>query len=1122
MSEQLTRFISLLEGIFELDKSDLDFGIYRIINIRRKEIERFLKVDLPKRVQETLAPFAADTAGAEKRLKDIEAQLGGSESIAALPQNLPMVQEYHKLKSTLAKGLDLSGLEADVYSHLYSFFNRYYEDGDFISKRRYKEGVYAIPYEGEEVKLYWANQDQYYIKTSENFKDYTFLADGYEIHFKLVNATTEQNNNKESSDAKRAFMLYEEEPEHPEWKTFEYIPAEKKVIIRFIYDIPPDKKFKYDEDNTKRIKTWIATECPPLVSVLLKDVSNDPKKIFTLLEKHLKAYVAKNTFDYFIHKDLHKFLSRELDFYIKNEVMHLDDVDTQNEQHVETYLAMVRAIKRVGGILIDFLASIENFQKKLWLKKKFVVQCDYCITLDRIPEEFYPEIAANDKQREEWVKLYAIDCISAHEGGIERGGAFINAEGKYDIASHRVARREFGYSSPLSVGFLKENPFLIVDTKFFDEAFKFDLLDSVDNFDQQCDGLLIHSENYHALSLLQRKYKEKIDCFYNDPPYNTSEASFLFKNGYKDSSWNTMLYDRYRLSCDLFSDISVLCTAIDDFELSNTIKVCDQIFKPDNRLGNLVIEIKPSGRTNDNFLATSHEYIIMYGNNPSKTEISFFPLTEDQKSLYKGGENDNSFRWRDFLRTGGFSTPEERPNSYYPIYYNTTTKVISLLPDEKSIEIWPIDSEGKKRVWRKTRPSFVEHLSQGEIRVVFRPKTNNYKVQIIDKIKVGTRPKSVWVGSKYDAATHGTKWLKHLFGLSYSFSFPKSVYAVLDTIYTIVNNNDTATIMDIFAGSGTTGEAVIRLNRDSDEIGMRKYILIEMGEYFDTVLKPRIQKIVFSSNWKNGFPVEIPSIKGKHIIEENKKYLRDNDNNENFLSYNVHYKGTEVEDNPEWDEHNPFNGISHCFKYMKLESYEDALSNVVLPKQETTDALFKRFGEEYLVKYMLDLNASGSVLNLDAFREPFQYKLKITEKNETKEVNADLVETFNYLIGLTVEKLFARRIFAASADPDGEYEGAVKLRIDNNGDYVFRQVEGKLPDGRRALIIWRNITDDLVASNAALDAYFQRYRINPADREFDVIYVNGDNNLENLKNENEAWKVRMIEPEFKRLMFEEE
>ena len=170
MTEQLERFITLLKGIFELDKSDLDFGIYRIMNIRKKEIEKFLTEGLPQKVQEALKPFATDTAAAEARIKEIEAQLGGSASIAALPQTVPMVKEYAELKTLLAKGVDLSGLEADVYSHLYSFFNRYYEEGDFISKRRYKEGVYAIPYEGEEVKLYWANQDQYYIKTSENFK----------------------------------------------------------------------------------------------------------------------------------------------------------------------------------------------------------------------------------------------------------------------------------------------------------------------------------------------------------------------------------------------------------------------------------------------------------------------------------------------------------------------------------------------------------------------------------------------------------------------------------------------------------------------------------------------------------------------------------------------------------------------------------------------------------------------------------------------------------------------------------------------------------------------------------------------------------------------------------------
>ena len=167
VNEKLNRFIDLLKGIFELDKSDLDFGIYRIMNIRKNEIEKFLNEDLPKKVEETLAPFASKGKDAlltkkaeiEQKASDLGIEISASPKLA---------EEYESVKRELASETDLSALETDVYSALYSFFNRYYDDGDFISKRRYKEGVYAIPYEGEEVKLYWANQDQYYIKTSEN------------------------------------------------------------------------------------------------------------------------------------------------------------------------------------------------------------------------------------------------------------------------------------------------------------------------------------------------------------------------------------------------------------------------------------------------------------------------------------------------------------------------------------------------------------------------------------------------------------------------------------------------------------------------------------------------------------------------------------------------------------------------------------------------------------------------------------------------------------------------------------------------------------------------------------------------------------------------------------------
>ena len=203
-NERLDRFTKLLKEILELDKSDLDFGIYRVMNLRKTQIEEFLTQRLPQMVQETLAPFAQGSKEEIRaQMTQIEESVAGmGMTVEALPDTAPMKQKYMTLQKSLAEGADLSALETDVYSALYSFFNRYYEDGDFISKRRYKEGVYAIPYEGEEVKLYWANQDQYYIKTSENFKDYTFVFDGITVHFRLVDATTEQNNNKENKDTK--------------------------------------------------------------------------------------------------------------------------------------------------------------------------------------------------------------------------------------------------------------------------------------------------------------------------------------------------------------------------------------------------------------------------------------------------------------------------------------------------------------------------------------------------------------------------------------------------------------------------------------------------------------------------------------------------------------------------------------------------------------------------------------------------------------------------------------------------------------------------------------------------------------------------------------------------------
>jgi len=169
MKSNYEKLRDLLKELFQLDQADLDFGIYRIMNARREEITRFLERDLLPQVQEALGEYeSSDRVKIQEKLDGI---VDGVKAAGMDPDQSPKVKQ---LQARLEESVDIPALEKEVYDHLYSFFSRYYDEGDFISLRRYKEGVYAIPYEGEEVKLYWANHDQYYVKTTEYFRDYAF------------------------------------------------------------------------------------------------------------------------------------------------------------------------------------------------------------------------------------------------------------------------------------------------------------------------------------------------------------------------------------------------------------------------------------------------------------------------------------------------------------------------------------------------------------------------------------------------------------------------------------------------------------------------------------------------------------------------------------------------------------------------------------------------------------------------------------------------------------------------------------------------------------------------------------------------------------------------------------
>lgn len=1014
-------FKKKLEEIFMMDHAELDFGIYRIMNQKRTDIQRFLDSELLPQVKQVLEGNNGGEADkAKKRMAEIAASVGGN--IEVLPKGTPMRDEYDKLEAQLAQSADTESMQAEVFSHLVTFFSRYYDGGDFLSKRRYKDNTYAIPYNGEEVKLHWANSDQYYIKTSEYFRNYTFMlpTSRKKVHFVLKDASTEQNNNRAANNMERRFALFVPENDEPIVET----TTDGELNIYFTYELMP--KATKQKDLLAAALEGIMPLVPADFEELLTakaPTKDNPNR--TLLEKHLTDYTAKNSFDYFIHKDLGGFLRRELDFYIKNEVLHIDDLDAQ---FINSQLTIVRAIKQVGEKIIRMLAQLENFQKKLWLKKKFVVQSDYCITLDRVPEKLYPEIVANEAQRKEWVRLFTIDEIKGD----------LNTE---------------GYSEPLTIEFLKQNPFLVLDTAFFDAKFKHQLVKGMENIDEQTNGLLINSENFQALELLQEKYAKRVKCTYIDPPYNAPASEVLYKNSFKHSAWISMMDSRLNLSKKLLSIDGSHCIAIDKYEHNNLFDLCKLHF-PDMDVVSVAIEHNKKGTMGDHF-SFSNEYAI-------------FAVSYNLKHLNEKIRKKADWEYSNLRNWGGESERGDAANCFYPIYVKNN-KVIgygdvlddSIHPScaneittdmfeihtpngitivdgskEKIICVWPIDPEGVERKWRYAYQSILEIYDK---LIVESGRDGSLQIKMP---KFSDQFKTLWAESIYNAGDNGTKVLTSLGFTPSDFAYPKSIYTVKDCVYAISDKE--SIVLDYFAGSGTTAQSVLNLN--AEDKGHRRYFLCEMGNYFKTVTKPRVEKVIYSVDWRDGKPVSR-------------------------------------------------NGISQCFKYIRLEQYEDTLNNLEIKKQQT-DWRDDEFHESYMLSYMLDTETRDSLLNLKMFVNPFNMSLKTTKDNELVETKVDMVETFNFLIGLNVE---------------------TEDWFENDNICV---IQGKTHrGGLETLVIWRNCEK---INNEALCDFFRRRKFNTRDSEYQLIYVNGDNTLPNLRRDEEDWKVELIEKEFQKRMFEED
>ena len=358
------------------------------------------------------------------------------------------------------------------------------------------------------------------------------------------------------------------------------------------------------------------------------------------------------------------------------------------------------------------------------------------------------------------------------------------------------------------------------------------------------ENLLIKGNNLLALHTLKQQFRGKVKLIYIDPPYNTKgeSSTFGYNNSFNHSSWLTFIRNRLEIAKELLRDDGLIIIAIDDEEQAYLAVICDEVFGKVNHIGTVIVQNKPGGRTTDSYFATCHEYLHIYAKQTGLPTMNFLELTDEQKNKYTENKEGQLFRWRDFLRTGGLSTPDERPNSYYPIYFLPQEELISLeRTSEAQIKILPLDSRGNERVWRKTRPSFLEHVNNNEIKIE-QNRLGQWKVKIMDKIKGGTRPKSIWTDSKYDASSHGTKLLKNLFEGQKVFSYPKSIHAVKDVIEIFTETGGDDIILDFFAGSGTTAHAVLELNKEDG--GNRQFILVEQMDSIETVILPRLQKVI--------------------------------------------------------------------------------------------------------------------------------------------------------------------------------------------------------------------------------------------------------------------------------------
>ncbi len=1060
MPTSLEKLQSLLRELFQFELSDLDFGIYRLFRLKKDELDRFINDQIPAAAAKAFGGItAADRSAIALYYDEVKAQVleefgpdsldGKTELTDDARANTgktarKLIGKYDDALARRREAGDIAVNEDDVFNHLFNFFSRYYDRGDFIARRFFgARPRYAVPYNGEETHFHWANKDQHYIKSGEAFRDYSFtvadiLGGAARVRFALTKASVP------TGDTKGDRRYFFPQPGESKWEA-----DTRTFTVEFHYRLPVEAELKSalaedngaadengDGENGKAAKPKkisgdklqeklladsldaLVAACPEagLADALRhvvnqEEVARDGKPPVSYLAKRMRHFARRQTSDYFVHKNLRAFLAEELDFYIKDQVIHVADL----EGDFEGKRRMLRALRELAGQLIAFLHQIEEVQRRLFEKRKFVLRTDYLCPVQNVPRALWKEICAKKRQLAEWVDLYALGKDGAGDDDL------------------------FAFKGRLTESFLENHPTLVVNTALFDDDFKWRLLESFDDLDAVLDGVLVKADNFQALQLLQRKLMARVDVCYNDPPYNTGQ-DFIYKDTYQRSSWLAKMAGLTELVASLLRPKGALFTSIDDNQYQQLLSLQARIFGQESEA--TIIRVNPSTKSWAEFLSVTHDYCIVSikpGNDSSvrkdwqirKPYIDEFKkrskallkmkLTDGEKRMnlrelvkipmFKAFDHYTEFDERGVYRSGNPNrTLQSEGAKVFPdvILKHPTNGKKCKISDN-----WRFGQEKTDEIAARKPTGF--HFGSDESTV---PGVKNY----LEEYENMT-PQSVM----FDDTQVDTKTI--LPGMGIDFDFPKPLSFVRRLVEASTAEN--SIVLDCFGGSGTTAHAVIDINREDGK--QRRFVLVEYGDYFDRTLKLRVEKAMFTPDWKEGKPVRLPT---KDQVARTPRLV----------------------------------------KVLRLESYEDALHNLAteatLAASDVKAAAFKgALGEEnYRLHYLarLPLEASASMLQTARLDHPFRYALEILTDDGAETRTVDLVETFNWLLGLDVQR--------------------VRRWQHEKRDYLA--VLGRDRANKRVLIVWRDTADlDAKAERAFLE---KQVAALTKDAPFDRMLINGD------------------------------